>query len=120
MNNMLKEITKTQERFNAAMNSDDAFINHSEDLIKELSALVKKYPSEIFPLMQLRSIICKSRNQTKHIEILNQMIEMNNNDSLKEDLVNCKKQPCNECTIWDNVEKGNFSLQSKNINKPFK
>ena len=114
MNNMLKEITKTQDRYNAAMNSDDAFINHSEDLIKELSAIVKKYPSEIFPLIQLRSIICKSRNQTKHIEILNKMIEMD--DSLKEDLVDCKKQPCNKCTIWVNTDTSNLHLVSSQIN----
>jgi len=116
MKEMLKEITKTQDRYNAAMNSDDAFINHSEDLIKELSALVKKYPSEIFPLMQLRSIICKSRNQTKHIEILNKIIEMDDGDSWKEDLMDCKKQPCNECDIWDD-DKKILSLSSRSVKR---
>ena len=111
MNNMLKEITKTQERYNAAMNSDDAFINHTEDLIKELSAIVKKYPSETFPLQSLISITCKSRNQTEHIKLLNKMIEINDDDLHKKSLVDCKKQPCDECKIWDNY-KSNLSIGS--------
>ena len=76
MDSMLKEIARIQDRYNSAMHSDEAFVNYSDDLINELSAIAKKYPSEFTPLMLLKSIICKSRNQTKHIDILNKMIDM--------------------------------------------
>ena len=113
MDSMLKEIARIQDRYNSAMHSDEAFVNYSDDLINELSAIAKKYPSEFTPLMLLKSIICKSRNQTKHIDILNKMIDMNVNDSLREDLNFCKKQPCDECTKWDNVVYSKMTLHSK-------
>ena len=118
---MLKEILNLSNKFNSIMNDENQFILHSNYLINEYTKIADKYPSEILPLTLLKTIICKSKsNQTRHIEILNKIIEINDSDSWKEDLVNCKNQPCNECKIWDNVKKDNFSLQSNNINKPLK
>ena len=113
---MIKELNKISERYNSAMNSDDAFIVHSDDLIKELSAIVEKFPSEFSPLLLLRTITCKSRNQTEHINILNKMIKMNNDDHYKETLVDCKKQPGNECKVWDN-DKPKLSLGNLELDK---
>ena len=38
------------------------------------------------------------------LNILNKIIKMNNDDRYKETLVDCKKQPCNECKVWDNYK----------------
>jgi len=110
---MLKEMMKLSEKYNSAMNTDEAFDAYSKDLIKEYLLVVKKYPSEIFPLSALRSLTCRSRNQTEHIKLLNKIIEMNNDDMYKKSLVDCKKQPCNECTIWDDY-KSSLSIKSGN------
>ena len=111
---MFKELNKISERYNAAMASDVEFDKNSDELIKDISTISDKYPLELFPLMMLSTLICKSRNQTKHIDVLNKMIELGN-DGSKTTLLYCKKQPCNECDIWDNVDRSATIMKSKNI-----
>ena len=111
MDKMLKYMNKFSQRYNSVMHSDEEFNKHSDDLIKDISVFAEKFPLEKFPLMILSTLICKSRNQTEHIKILNRMIELGD-DNAKETLAYCTKQPCNECTIWDNVDTSNLHLDS--------
>ena len=113
MDKMLKYMNKFSQRYNSAMNSDEELNKHSDDLIKDISVFAEKFPLEKFPLMMLSTLICKSRNQTEHIKILNRMIELGD-DNAKETLANCTKQPCNECTVWDDY-KSNLSLRSESL-----
>jgi len=101
---MLNEMMKFMDKYNAAMNNNDSFDEYSKELIKAFKLLVKKYPREIEPLHFLRSLTCKSRNQTEHIKLLNKLIKIDNNDMLKNSLVDCKKQPCNKCSVWDDIK----------------
>ena len=91
MGKMLDDMFKISEKYNSAMNNDEKLNEFSADLINELSNIVTKYPTEIFPLMSLKTIICKSRNQTEHIKILNKMIKMSNDKNYADDLANCQK-----------------------------
>ena len=95
---------KFMDKYNAAMNNNDSFDEYSKELIKGYKELVKKYPGETFPLQPLITITCKSNNQTEHIRLLNKMIELNGSDMQKKTLKECKKQPCNKCSVWDNVQ----------------
>jgi len=115
MKSMLKDLDKISERYNALMASEEEFKKKSEELIKDISILSEKYPLEQFPLMMLSTLICKSRNQTKHIDVLHKMIELGN-DGSKTTLLNCKKQPCNECDIWDD-DKKILSLSSRSVKR---
>lgn len=95
---------KLSDKYNAAMNNDDSFDEYLKDLLKGYKKLVNKYPGETFPLQSLITVTCKSNNQTEHIRLLNKMIELNGSDMQKKTLKECKKQPCNKCSVWDNVQ----------------
>ena len=104
---------KFSDKYNAAMNNDASFDEYSKELIKGYKELVKKYPGEAFPLQALITITCKSNNQTEHIKLLNRMIEIGSSDLHKKTLIECQKQPCNKCSVWDDFRTRPKGLEIK-------